>query len=771
MRDVANILFGAAFTVALSVSLGVLLVARLRLTLYRWEAALIQFVAGAGCLSFLTAILCTLHIARKGVFQWGGLAVIAWALWQARRAPGRKSLPAVPLTWMASFFLIFSAFFIYYFFNALAPEVSPDGAGYHLGNVVRMWRHHGFAWDYHSMYSYLSQGTEMLFLVAFAFGRHSAAALVHFTYFCTLPLLMVCWGRRFGAPKAGLFAAILIFASPVIAKDGVSAYNDLAVATLIYTVFYLLQVWDEYKSPNILIIIGLLSGSAYGAKYTAFLTLPFALAWVWFSRTRCGRLAAPQPLPNAELPLWGGRGALRASPRRSPWTRFSSRRSPLLRDLLYVLLPALLMIAPWTLRNWFWLGNPFAPFFNSWFPNPYYHAGMERIYAEGLRHYSGMKHYWEIPLQLTLRGGLVEGMFGPVFLLAPLALFALRLKSGRRLLLAALVFALPAYLNTGSRFLIPAAPFLALAMGVALAEVPGALPVLALFHALVCWPTVLSTYCDPWNWRIASFPVRVALRRDPVMPFMLNNIGDYALKMPIELHVPPGERIFSFAGRPEAYIDRDIVVSYESTLGNLAQDVLWTQQGHNPWNADHFRFLPVTTRGVRVVNIASGPEFWTVAEMRLRSQGRELPRSPAWRLSAWPNGWEVQLAFDNSYATRWSTWQGLSPHARLQVEFPVAQRLDEVVLECDPAWTARVQVEILLDSGRWVALTDTPEIVRFEGPPGIRRAATRELKALGLRYLLVNEGDAVFPDMKKYPTFWGVTQLGEANGTHFYRID
>src|ERR1039458_3900186 len=90
MRDVANILFGAAFTVALSVSLGVLLVARLRLTLYRWEAALIQFVAGAGCLSFLTAILCTLHIARKGVFQWGGLLVIAWALWQARRAPGRK---------------------------------------------------------------------------------------------------------------------------------------------------------------------------------------------------------------------------------------------------------------------------------------------------------------------------------------------------------------------------------------------------------------------------------------------------------------------------------------------------------------------------------------------------------------------------------------------------------------------------------------------------------------------------------------------------------
>jgi hypothetical protein len=429
------------------------------------------------------------------------------------------------------------------------------------------------------------------------------------------------------------------------------------------------------------------------------------------------------------------------------------------------------MVAPWILRNWFWLGNPFAPFFNSWFPNPFYHAGMERIYAEGLRHYTGIKHYWEIPLQLTLRGGLVEGMFGPVFLLAPFALFALRLKSGRRLLLAALVFALPAYLNTGARFLIPAAPFLALAMGIGLTEIPGALPVLALFHALVCWPPILSTYCDPWDWRISSSPMRIALRRDPVTPFIRNNIGDFALKIPIELEVPRGQRIFSFSGRPEAYIDRDIVVAYESTLGNLGQEILWTPQAHNPANALHFKFLPVTTKGVRVVNIATGTEFWTVSEMRLRSQGGELPRSPDWRLSAWPNGWEVQLAFDNSYATRWSTWQAIAPHARLQVEFPTARRFDEVVLECDPAWTARLQVEVLSDSGRWVALTDTPEIVKGDFPPGIRRAAAREMKALGLRYLLVNQGDMVYEDMRKYPTFWGITQIAEANGTHFYRID
>ena len=157
--------------------------------------------------------------------------------------------------------------------------------------------------------------------------------------------------------------------------------------------------------------------------------------------------------------------------------------------------------------------------------------------------------------------------------------------------------------------------------------------------------------------------------------------------------------------------------------------------------------------------------------MRILSGGRELPRSPGWRLSAWPNPAEVTLAFDNSYATRWSTWEALSPHARIQIDFPESQRIDEVRLECDPAWEARVQVEVLTEGGRWVALTDTPELVQGVFPSGIRRAATRDLKALGFQYLLINDGDFVFEDMKKYPNFWGITQLADANGTHFFRID
>jgi len=396
---------------------------------------------------------------------------------------------------------------------------------------------------------------------------------------------------------------------------------------------------------------------------------------------------------------------------------------------------------------------------------------MERVYVEGLRHYSGIKHWWQIPLELTLRGGLVGGMFSPIFLMLPLSLLALRSRQGRRFLLAGLIFAVPAWMNTGARFLIPSAPLAAMALGIALEGIATGLPVALIFTALVSWPPIVSIYADPWNWRIGGAPIAEALRLHPVEPYILRNLPDYAWKAIIEKHVPFGERVYSFAGRPDGYIERDVVVSYESALGNLVSDILWAPQGHPPNFRQRFRFLSVSTRAVRVRNNASTDNLWTVAEMRVFSEGRELPRNAAWRISAHPNGWEAPLAFDNSYATRWSTWEGMGPNAWLRIDFPQPQRVDEVLLECEPAWEAKLQVDVLRPDGKWAPLTDTAEMAKAEPPGGMRLAAARDVKLLGFRFLLVNDGDFIYQDLKKYLHYWGMTELAEANGTHFYRID
>ena len=728
LRAVLPIVFGAGFTVAAAVALGALLLRALRVTLLRYESVLLSLVTGSSVLGLLIFVLSVAHQVHWRVLLGGGTGVIVAAVWSAWRTPRKKPLSAPPRLWLTLFFALYAVFLVVYWWNALAPEVSPDGSSYHLGNVARVWRHHGFDWSYHSLYSYLSQGAEMLYLVAFSFGGHSSAAMVHFAFLAALPLLMACYGCRFGFPRAGLFAGILTFTSPIVGITGISAYNDVLLVTCLFAVFYLLQLWDESRSDNLLAVVGLLVGWSYGIKYTGGIALPFALIFVFW-------------------------------------------RSRKLQPILRLGMAACVTAGPWLVRNWIWIGNPFAPFGNRWFPNPYFHPGMEQSYVSDLQHYDGIRHAWEIPLQLTLHGELVSGMLGPVFLMAPFALLALRSQPGRRLLAAAAVFAIPAYFNADARFLIPAIPFLALSMGVGLSNSPGVLPALAIFASLVCWPTVLSMYCYSAAWRLSTIPMRAALRLEPEEQFLRDHVQDYDLKESIDRSVLPSQKIFSFAGRPSAYIDRDIVVWYESALGNLANDVLLNAVDQPPDHGARVRFVPVEVRGIRAVAKGASPGYWSVNEMRLVSQGREVSPSADWRFSASPNRAEAGLAFDRDPVTRWSTWEPVRPGDRLQVEFSRLLPVDQIVLQFAGNLPVEVVVEILKADGRWQAVGSTLENFHPELPGDLRPLATRELKARGLGFLWINDSDALAADLKRNANFWGITPIAESHATRLYRLD
>ena len=563
-------ILGAAFTVGVCLALGSFLLRWLKLEFCRLEWPLFAFVSGSGCLSLAVFGLCVVHQARLPVFLAGGAGAIGGALWQARGTARRKPLPALPRAWTVLFAIIYLLFFACYFSNAAAPEISPDGSGYHLGNVARDWRDHGFDWDYHSIYSSLGQGMEMLFLVAFSIGRHPAAAMVHMTFQATLPLLMVCYGRRFGFPRVGAFAGLLVYASPVVGIAGISAYNDLAVATLIFAGFYIVEVNYANLCYKTMFLCGLLGGFAYAVKYTAWLTVPFATGL-----TRGRR--------------W--------------WA---------------LCLGAAAMAGLWMVRNWIWLGNPTAPFLNSWFPNPYWSAAAEHQYLAGLREYPHFKSYWDFISQLTVLGGLVPGMVGPAFLLLPLSLLALQHPHGRKLLLAGAVYSIPAFFNTEVRFMIPALPFFALALGLAMQNSREMLPIVALFQALLCWPAVMDAYCEPNAWRVRGFPIGVG------SPYIASHVGDYALKDAIERCVGPNQRIFSFAGRAQAYLDRDIVIGYESTQGIRIQAALLNGSAREA-KSEGCDFLLVNDGDAVADNLKQNPNIWGVTEVA-KANGTTLYR-------------------------------------------------------------------------------------------------------------------------------------------------
>ncbi len=200
--QVAAILFGALFTVATATALGTQLVGK---ACGDWP---VRFVVGSAALSFLVFLLAASGLVYPATFAILGVGSILicrpWTRLQTRLRDGcaARYLPKASFVNIV-LFLIFIAYFYIYFLKAIAPEVSPDGATYHLGLTARYLREHGFHRITWNLYASLSQGMEMLFLFAFAFGKHSAAALLHLAFLVALVWQMWIWGARHGIAWVG----------------------------------------------------------------------------------------------------------------------------------------------------------------------------------------------------------------------------------------------------------------------------------------------------------------------------------------------------------------------------------------------------------------------------------------------------------------------------------------------------------------------------------------------------------------------------------------
>ncbi len=737
MPQAVSILFGAAFTVAVCLALGRILLARLKLALYREEELPLAFLAGAPVLSLLVFLLAAARLVYDGVFLAMGAAVLGWAWRQRLHRLAGERLPPLPRSWRLLSVPLFVLFGLLYFCHAMAPEMSPDGSTYHLGLVGRYYRAHGFERITTHMYANLSQGVEMLYLFAYAFGRHSSAALVHFAFLAALASAMVGYGKRFGFGAAGFAGASFFFFSPVVGMDGTTAYNDVAVAAVIFSVFYMLAIWDQSRNPAWLVPAGLLAGFCYASKYTAFLAVPYAMVF-------------------------------------AAWKLHRARR-PWLRAVAVLAACAFLMMAPWLVRNWLWFDNPFSPFFNRLFPNPYIHVSFEQHYAEHMRNYEGLASRWEIPLEVTVRGAALCGLIGPLFLLAPLALGALRRPHGRRLLAATLIFGSTYAANIGTRFLIPALPFFSLALALAIVRLRTLTAALVLAHAVLSWPDVLRSYSHQYAWRLEKVLWREALRIKSEDEFLRSNFPGYAVARLIEEAVPAGEKVLTFTQIPEAYTSREILVVYQGAFNENLGDVLWTPliPEAQPTRRLEFHFPPAELRRLRVVQKASGfVEHWSIAEFRVLNAGAELARSPGWRLRAHPNPWDVQRAFDASPATRWRSWQSLAEGMFVEVDFGEPVPVDSVQLDCAAdQWRIRLELEGADAEGRWRTLAAAPSETHLEAPPNLRRLAALEIKYAGVRYLLIHENEFGKDDYVRRPQEWGLTLAGEIGGKRLYRIE
>lgn len=252
--------------------------------------------------------------------------------------------------------------------GSLAPPTSNewDSLAYHLA-VPKVWlrdgRMHMLPYDNHAGFPML---TEMLYGFGLSSGKVVAAKLIHWLYGMLCALTCYWAGRHWVSRKAGLLAAALFLACPVVGWEATTAYIDLAAALYVALSVFTFARFVESRG-------GGERGSGRGETEVApspHLPLTPSSSWLVLSGI-CGGLACGVKMTmiatSGMLVLWAVGLALR---RMASWKDVG-----LLTALIFVI------GAPWYIKTWIWTGNPFYPFAYSLFGGHWWGAAQAAQYA------------------------------------------------------------------------------------------------------------------------------------------------------------------------------------------------------------------------------------------------------------------------------------------------------------------------------------------------------------------------------------------------------
>jgi len=724
------ILAAAAMTCVTAMCAGRLLGRALRIDLDPFLA----FVSGSAVLSTVVFLLTAAGLAYRGYFVALAVAITALPV-AARWLPGpaaRPDAPSIPRTWALLFWTVFLVFGLMYLSQALAPETSYDGAAYHVGTVARYFREHHFPRITTNFYANFPAGIEMLFLFAFSVGKHSAAAMVEFLFLLMTPFGILSWARRAGHPVAGVVGALLFFVAPVVGRDGTVAYVDVATAAIALALFAALQMWRERPSTRLLMLAGLIAGFGFSAKYTQAAGILYGAGFIVF--------------------------------------QLRTRRKEILRSVAAFGLCACLVVAPWLAKNALFVHNPVSPFLNRVFPNPYVYPSFEADFLAGSRHFNGVTTA-EIPLEATIGGERLSGFVGPLFLLAPLALLALRAAAGRQVLIAAAVYLVPYFGNISVRLLIPALLFLSLALAIAAERKPPWAAILVAIHAVTCWPAVAALYTQPFAWRIEGTSWDAALRRIPEREFLLERLPGYEVSEALRDTPPEGGRVLTGGSfYDSAYQPKELVGPYQSALGMRLADELnqVLSPDLQPTARLVFDFPERTVPGIRLAAVGGGDRLWAVSEMRVFLRQAETPPTPAWRFRSRPNPWEAKLAFDNRPITLWNTRQYRPSEAFLEIDFGSGLAVDRVTVDLPgglPHPAMRIESETAPQ--RWAPIAASLHEEQAPYPADARRAVMEDLAANGIRWIVSRDDEPLAADLVRQRKQWGLAGIEYDGG---YRL-
>ncbi len=503
-----------------------------------------RVLVGAGVWSVAWFLLGAAHLFRTpvAVVALGGgvgLGALAWRRRERGVAP-RARWPAVARTGVALIVLVQMLALI----AALAPPTANDTLLYHLA-LPKAYVAAGGAVDVpYNIASFYPLGVEMLgvwvLLLGPVAGARVAEAAAGATVFAFAPLLAAVtfgWARERGAGLAwASLGALSVAAIPTAYDVAGGGYVDLALAAYTALAVRSLGRWWTTLDRAWLAPLALAIGFALSIKVTvAFLVLAAAL-----------------------VVLVRALGAASAGGTRSA--------APALAALAL----GVAIASPWYLRNWVRTGNPVFPFMLGLLGGqaPGWDLTRSQLYESLFSLYGNALtplDYVLSPVRLAIAAQPEEpvyydGVLGVSFLFATgLAAWAwLRRRLDGELVLALLLsaglFVFWLFSSQQLRYLLPAAPALAVALAVAgeaaaaaLGPTPGRAfrwVVLAVAGAGV--PVVLA-------WFLFVDPLRVVLGGETRVHYLARRLDYYPYYEQVNRELPPSARVWLIHMRRDTY--------------------------------------------------------------------------------------------------------------------------------------------------------------------------------------------------------------------------
>ena len=284
---------------------------------------------------------------------------------------------------------------------ALAPAFATDALVYHLAVPKAYLEAGGIINLPNNVFSFYPQHTEMLYLFALAIGTDHLAQLTGLGIVFLLLIALHQYYRQKGSATYALLVPTVFLSTPAFFTVAYSAYVDLQAAAYTFMAFYAWENWKSRKQTGWFYMMVMFVGTALATKLTAVIALPIAFLGV--------------ALHNNSSP------------------------KKVLGQCFVLVLGALLFILPWWGKNYFFTGNPFAPFFMQLFGGE---PGMNWDFERSLQHFQyfssyGMGHgildFLLLPINLTFFGQphslRFDGQVGILYFLLLPALYGLRRQS------------------------------------------------------------------------------------------------------------------------------------------------------------------------------------------------------------------------------------------------------------------------------------------------------------------------------------------------------